>query len=121
MIKIDFDNFIERIAELRECLNEIPKPLWVRISGSGRGIHIISYQIDDKAYRERFDDPQRFKLDQIRVDYRLTNNVLADVNSKGTTRNVASEWIIIKNKKDIINFINKILLMRNQYYERIYL
>ena len=71
MIKIDFDNCPENIVKLRQCLYEVPKPLMTRISGGGKGIHIISFHIDDKGYREKYDDPARFEIDGIRKKYGL--------------------------------------------------
>lgn len=109
MIKIDFDNFIERIVKLRECLNEIPKPLMARISGGGKGIHIISYHEEDKGHRKKYDDSERLKLDSIREEFGLTNNVLADVKSYGSGRKAAGAWVVIKNEKDIENFIKEVL------------
>lgn len=105
MIKIDFDNFLERMDELRECLNDIPKPLRVRISGSGRGVHVISFHNDDKGYREKYDDPERLKLDRIREKFGLTNNILADVKCG----KVAGKWITIKSETDNEYFIKEIL------------
>ena len=109
MIKIDFDNCSEHIAKLRECLNEVPKPLMARISGGGKGIHIISFHEDNKGYREKYDDCARFDIDGIRKKFGLTNNVLADVKSFGTDKKVAGKWIEIKNEKDIEYFIKEVL------------
>jgi hypothetical protein len=109
MIKIDFDNFFVRIVKLRECLNEVPKPLKARISSGGKGIHIVSYAVDDNGYREKYDDPQRFWLDKIRKKSHLTNDVLADVKSNGTERKVAGAWVVIKNEKDIEYFIKAVI------------
>ena len=83
IIKIDFDNYAERIDLLRECLYTIPKPLFVRISSGGKGIHVMSFHDDDKDYREKFDDPIRLEIDEIRESTRLINNLLADVHSVG--------------------------------------
>ena len=105
MIKIDFDNFNERIGELRECLNDIPKPFFARISSSGKGIHIISFHNDDNGYREKYDDPIRLKLDRIREKIKLINNMLADVNCG----KAAGKWVKIKKEIDSEYFIKGIL------------
>lgn len=105
IIRIDFDNFSERIEKLRECLNDIPKPLEVRISSGGAGLHIRSFHEDDKGYREKYDDPNRLELDRIREKLNLVNNMLSDKkNGKA-----AGEWFIIKNDAGTEYFIKRIL------------
>ena len=111
IIKIDFDNYIERIDELRECINAIPKPLYVRISSGRKGIHIMSFHEDDKGFREKYDDPIRVQIDRNREGQRLINNLLADVNSFGSERKVAGKWIKVENEKDWECF-NKEVIMK---------
>lgn len=115
IIKIDFDNYIERIDMLRECLYTIPKPLFVRISSGEKGIHVMSFHDDDKGYRERFDDPDRLEIDGIRQRHGLINNLLAEVKSYGSERKVAGEWIKRKNEKDCENFIKEGLKVMSEY------
>ena len=92
---------------LRECLYDIPKPLFVRISSGGEGIHVMSFHDDNKGYRKKYDDPARLEIDEIRESRGLVNNLLAEVKSCGSERKIAGEWIKIKNEKDCDDFIKE--------------
>lgn len=92
---------------LRECIEAIPKPLYIRISPGGKGLHIISFHNDDQGYRRRYDDPVRYEIDQNREGLGLLSNVLAGVKSFGSEQGVAGSWFKIKDQ-ECENFIREV-------------
>ncbi len=98
---IDFDNVAKRLDELFEFLNSLPQPCLpyhIRKSSGGKGLH-IKLHCNDKKYREKWDDPERLKVDRIRAKYGFTSDILDDVKSIRKERRVSGKWIKIENRK----------------------
>ncbi len=60
-VGIDFDDYKERIPELKELLNSLSMPFKIRISGGKKGLHIISASDYPEKLREMYDDPGRIE------------------------------------------------------------
>ncbi len=103
-VGIDFDDYKERMSELKELLTSLSKPLYVRISGGKKGLHIIADSDDPEKLREMYDDPERLEIDKARKRHSLCSNILLHVKCICREKKVAEDWIEIKTEEDLTNF-----------------
>lgn len=103
-VGIDFDDYKERIPELKELLTSLSKPFRVRISGGKKGLHIIAESDDPEKLREKYDDPKRLETDRARKRHGLCSDILLRVKCICGETKVACEWIEIKNESDLTDF-----------------
>jgi hypothetical protein len=95
-VTIDFDNYRERIDELKQCMIGL-LPFKARKSGNGEGLHLLKRCPDEAEYlhaisiKQRYDDPKRVLIDAFRAKYGLTGNVLFNIKCIGKERKIAGE------------------------------
>ena len=105
-VTIDFDNYRERIDELKQCMISL-LPFKARKSGNREGLHLLKRCPDEAEYlralsiKQKCDDPKRLLIDALRAKYGLTGNVLFTIKCIGNERKVAGEWVNFKNESDI--------------------
>lgn len=102
-VGIDFDNYKERMPELKELLTSLSKPFKVRVSGGKEGLHIIADSDDPEKLREMYDDPERLEIDKARKRHSLCSNILLHVKCICREKKVAEDWIDINNDDDLKN------------------
>jgi hypothetical protein len=108
MVYIDFDDFRQRIFELRQCLIDF-LPCRVRISAGGNGLHIKKLCNNESEYssalilKKKHDDPKRLAIDEAREKVGLNGEILFFSKNIGEERGTAGEWKDIENESDVMN------------------
>ncbi len=118
MIKLDFDGVaymrrnrrvphLKRLQLAQQCLNNL-KPCYARVSGSKKGFHVLKlYDGNGCGWIEDvYDDPKRRPINEIRMRYGLTANILFDIKSFRNVTRVAGEWQLINDGYDVERFLD---------------
>jgi len=105
MLKIDIDAIQQRSRfELQRIMYSLPRPYFVRVSSSGKGLHLAVPALGEWSWqRYAYDDQMRIDLDHLRAHHRLpVHNLLWDC--KNGKR--AQQWRIIRTEQDIEHYID---------------
>ncbi len=106
MLNIDVDGLYRRPRfEKQRILYSMPRPFFLRLSSSRRGLHISVPACGEWDWRRfAYDDPMRINLDEQRQRKGIAvHNLLWDVkNGKH-----AGQWWIIRTEQDIERFLDR--------------
>lgn len=103
MLRIDIDNYKQHnVLILQSLFFSLPLPWKIRVSASGKGLHVQCDTLGkDDFRRTMYDDIMRISLDGKRTLLGLPDDNLLWCTKMGKN---AQEWTIMKTQKDILSF-----------------
>jgi hypothetical protein len=108
VVKVDFDNFRERIDDAKRCIIHF-LPCKVRISSGRNGLHIKKFCHNEIEYsyalslKQKFDDPVRLKIDALRKEHGLIGDITFSVKCIDEEIKIAGEWVNFETESDVKN------------------
>jgi hypothetical protein len=104
MLKIDIDDFpLRSRLDLQRIMYALPRPYSVRLSSSGKGLHMKCPLCTEWSWYRCYDDPARVDLDDARIRAGLQiHNLLWDI--KGGKK--AGHWTPINTALNIEQFLD---------------